>query len=149
MSEFCQSYDANLIRRLEGRAPARPKTGRSAVRHERKTCQSSVRVVMQNWCVVGRVGFLPDLPIPRFDEKFGSAGTSPSQLKNLSEFCQSCDAKFQHRLEGHVLARPKIGRSAVRRERKTCQSSVRVVMQNFSIVWRVGLLPDRKSVGVP
>jgi hypothetical protein len=59
-----------------------------------ETCQSSVRVVMQNCCVVWRVGLLPDLPITRFDEKFGSAGASPSQLKNLSEFCQSCDAKL-------------------------------------------------------
>jgi hypothetical protein len=32
---------------------------------------------------------------------------------------------------------------------KTCQSSVRVAMQNFSVVWRVGLLPDRNSVGAP
>jgi hypothetical protein len=71
-----------------------------------KTCQSSVRVVMQNFSVVGRVGFLPDLPIPRFDEKFGSAGASPSQLKNLSEFCQSCDAKFQRRRKGRAPARP-------------------------------------------
>jgi hypothetical protein len=73
---------------------------------------------MQNCYAVGRVGLLPDLPITRFDEKFGSAGASPSQLKNLSEFCQSCDAKFQRRLEGRAPARPKIGRSAVRRERK-------------------------------
>jgi hypothetical protein len=49
---------------------------------------------MQNFSVVGRVGLLLDLPIPRFDEKFGSAGASPSQLKNLSEFCQSCGAKL-------------------------------------------------------
>jgi len=60
---------------------------------------------MQNFSAVGRVGLLPDLPIPRFDEKFGSAGASPSQLKNLSEFCQGCDAKLMRRLEGRASAR--------------------------------------------
>ncbi len=71
------------------------------------TCQSSVRLVMQNCCVVGRVGFLPDLLISRFADKFGSAGASPSQLKNLSEFCQSCDAELLRRWEGRAYARPK------------------------------------------
>ncbi len=54
-----------------------------------------------------------------FVGKFGSAGASPSQLKNLSEFCQSCDAKFLSRWEGRAPARPKKnGRSAVRRKQE-------------------------------